>query len=98
MDGPLVTLTKHWAVVVEYLDEDGSVDVSELYEANNNGQGVVVANNTALKKRDITAWRTSPGRSLLPIMLSRTFRKRNSEKKSVGILEKFLQQTVPDRS
>ena len=28
MDGPLVTLTKHWAVVVEYLDEDGSVDIS----------------------------------------------------------------------
>ena len=47
MDGPLVTLTKHWAVVVEYLDEDGSVDVSELYEANNNGQGVVVADSKA---------------------------------------------------
>ena len=28
MDGPLVTLTKHWAVVVEYLDEDGCVDIS----------------------------------------------------------------------
>ena len=51
MNGPLVTLTKHWAVVVEYLDEDGSVDTTELYEANNNGQGVVVANNNALKKR-----------------------------------------------
>ena len=28
MDGLLVTLTKHWAVVVEYLDEDGFVDIS----------------------------------------------------------------------
>ena len=74
MDGPLVTLMKHWAVVVEYLDEDGSVDVTELYEANNNGQGVVVADSKALKKRDITAWRASPGRA------KRTFRKRNSEK------------------
>ena len=61
MDGPLVTLTKHWAVVVEYLDEDGSIDISELYEANDNGEGVVVANSEALTKKDINTWRTLPG-------------------------------------
>ena len=57
----LVTLTKHWAVVVEYLDEDGSIDISELYEANDNGEGVVVAKSEALTKKDINTWRTLPG-------------------------------------
>ena len=61
MDLHIVTWTKHWAVVVEYLDEDGSVDVSELYEADDNGQKIVLATNGALSNKTKKIWKKSPG-------------------------------------
>ena len=33
----------------------------ELYDANDNGEGVVVAKSEALTKKDINTWRTLPG-------------------------------------
>ena len=56
-----MTLTKHWAVIVEYLDEDGTVDVTELYEANDNGHGILIATNQALTKKEIKTWKKLPG-------------------------------------
>jgi len=43
------------------LDEDGSIDVSELYEANDNGYGVLVATNGTFTKKDKNAWKRLPG-------------------------------------
>ena len=56
-----MTLTKHWAVIVEYLDEDGTVDVTEIYEANDNGEGILVATNQALTKKEKKTWAKLPG-------------------------------------
>ena len=52
---------------MEYLDEDGSIDVSELYEANDDGEGTILATNEALTKKDINMWNRQPGLDFLSI-------------------------------
>ena len=48
---------KHWAVAAEYLDEDGEVEMSELYEAVN-ADGFVTASNAAFSCKK---WKDYPG-------------------------------------
>ena len=52
---------KHWAVVVEYLDEEGQVDRQELYEVGRNEEGNVVAFNMAFSSRLDKEWMNQPG-------------------------------------
>ena len=52
---------KHWAVVVEYLDEEGPVDRQELYEVGRNEEGNMVAFNMAFSSRLDREWMKEPG-------------------------------------
>ena len=52
---------KHWAAVVEYLDEEGQVDMQELYEVGRSEEGDVVAFNMAFSSRLDREWMNEPG-------------------------------------
>ena len=52
---------KHWAVVVEYLDEEGQVDRQELYEVGRNEEGNMVAFNMAFSRGLDLEWMNEPG-------------------------------------
>ena len=58
---PMTTAYKHWALVVEYLGEDGEVDMQELYEVGRNEEGNVEALNMAFCSRQDREWMNKPG-------------------------------------
>eukprot|EP00092_Neocalanus_flemingeri_P049100 GFUD01056314.1.p1 GENE.GFUD01056314.1~~GFUD01056314.1.p1 ORF type:complete len:173 (-),score=39.72 GFUD01056314.1:60-578(-) len=60
---PVSASLQHWAVVVEYLDEDKELDMSELYEAGVNDEGFVVTSNMAFSRSQAKEWMKEPGAS-----------------------------------
>ena len=58
---------KHWAVVVEYLDQDGAVDFRERYEAGADpNDGLLKATHCAHSKAREKVWMDSPGAKKIP--------------------------------
>jgi hypothetical protein len=57
----VLTALKHWAVVCEYLDEEGVVEMTNLYEADEDDKGMLVASHRGFPKSHSKKWMAEPG-------------------------------------